>query len=178
MREISRVLVLASALVCGCSPPQPSTPAVAAPSSVAPVLNLKQFMEWVVDPAADVIWDSVKTITTEAGVKEIAPQTDDQWNAVRNAAATLTETGNMLMADGRARDDKQWMVAAKMLTANSEKALKAAQAKNTADLFAAGGEIYGVCAACHGKYAPHLNSSAPLAPVAASTRANIRVAAR
>lgn len=59
------------------------------------VLEFKQFMEWVIDPAADVIWYSVKTIITQAGTKEIKQETDEQWAAVRNAAATLAESGNM-----------------------------------------------------------------------------------
>jgi hypothetical protein len=124
-------------------------------------------MEWVIDPAADVIWDSVKSISTEAGTKEIAPQTDEQWAAVRNAAATLTETGNMLMIQGRARDQKEWMNAARGLIRTADTAVKAAEAKNKDALFAAGGEIYTVCRGCHQQYASHLNAS--LSPIYLAT---------
>ena len=120
-------------------------------------------MEWVVDPAVDVIWDSVKTISTEAGTKEIAPQNDEQWAAVRNAAATLTEAGNVLMIDGLARDQKGWMNYAQSLIKTADGALKAAQAKDKDALFAAGGEIYTVCRGCHQQYATHLNAA--LAPL-------------
>jgi hypothetical protein len=123
------------------------------------VLNLKQVMEWVLDPAADVIWDSVKTIYTEAGTKEVKPETDDQWEAVRNAAATLTETANTLMIDGRARDNNEWMAKAGSLVASADKALKAAEAKDVEALFAAGGDVYVSCRACHAQYASHLTAS-------------------
>jgi hypothetical protein len=129
-------------------------------------------MEWVIDPAADVIWDSVKTISTEAGTREIAPQNDEQWAAVRNAAATLTEAGNVLMIEGRARDQKEWMNAAQGLIKTADGALKAAQAKDKEALFAAGGEIYTVCRGCHQQYAAHLNASlAPLSVAGASPQA-------
>ena len=118
-------------------------------------------MEWVIDPAADVIWDSVKSIITEKGTKEIAPHTDAEWDAVRNAAATLVEAGNLLMVEGRAKDSKEWMAAARRLSDTGNAALKAAQAKNVESLFAEGGNIYKACSTCHQKYAPHLQGAAP-----------------
>jgi hypothetical protein len=110
-------------------------------------------MDWVIDPAADVIWDSVKSIITLSGTKETAPQTDEQWAAVRNGAAMLVEAGNLLMMEGRARDNKEWMAAARRLSTTAELALKAAEAKNAEAVFNAGGEIYNACKACHDRYA-------------------------
>src|SRR4051812_29916897 len=118
----TKLLPLGLALLVGCSPPPPP-PVTAATPPADTVLNLKQLMEWVIDPTVDVIWDSVKSISTQAGTKEISPQTDEQWIAVRNAAAALTEAGNLLMLPGRARDDKDWAVAARALVRTSEKAL-------------------------------------------------------
>lgn len=154
----SSLIVAAALLAClGCSPPPPPPKPVAA----TPVLNLKQVMEWVIDPAADVIWDSVKSVITESGTKEIAPQTDEQWAAVRNASATLIEAGNVLMIEGRARDQKDWMGGARGLIKTASAALKAAEAKDKDALFAAGGEVYTVCRGCHQLYASHLNASVP-----------------
>jgi hypothetical protein len=124
-------------------------------------LEFKQVMEWVLDPAADVIWDSVKTIITEKGTKEIAPSKDAEWDAVRNAAATLIEAGNLLMIQGRARDQKEWIAAAHRLSEAANGAMKAAQAKNTEAVFAEGGKLYEACRGCHLKYAPHLQGDAP-----------------
>ena len=152
MRAILRLIPLGTVLLFGCSslPPPPAAQPFTA------VVNLKQLMEWVIDPAADVIWDAVKSIITEKGTQEIAPKTDEQWAAVRNGAATLAESANLLMIEGRARDNKEWMAAARRLTTTAEQALKAAEAKQVDALFAAGGEIYKACKACHDRYAPHL----------------------
>ena len=160
-----RIVALAVVLFCGCSPPPPPPPA---PPPFKTVLNVKQVMEWVIDPAADVIWDSVKTIFTEAGTKEIRPETNEQWDAVRNAAATLTETANTLMIEGRARDNKDWMASAGSLVASADKALKAAEAKDVEALFNAGGDVYISCRSCHQQYAGHLVASAPDRSIVAS----------
>src|SRR6267143_1143949 len=151
-----RLLLLAAALQFGCgeAPKLPAPPA----SAVRPVLSLKQLMEWVIDPAADAVWDPVKTIITEQGTKEIAPQTQEQWDAVRNGAALLAESSNLLMMETRARDQGEWLAAARRLASTAEKALKAAESKNAAAGFAAGGEIYDACSACHRRYAPQLNA--------------------
>jgi hypothetical protein len=163
MRSFPQWLALCSLALTGCSPQQPppaprAVPAPAAPA-LKPVLELKPVMEWIIDPAADVIWDAVKTVSTEAGTKDIAPQNDEQWNAVRNAAATLMESSNLLMIPGRARDDKAWANFAQGLTKTAGGALKAAQEKNKDALFNAGGEIYIVCKGCHVQFAKHLSSS-------------------
>jgi cytochrome c556 len=145
-------IVLAAALQSGCA----EVPAP--PSELRPALSLKQMMEWVIDPAADAVWDSVKTIITEQGTKEIAPQTQEQWDAVRNGAAMLVESSSLLMTRTRARDQGEWIAAARRLAETAEKALKAAASKDAAGVFAAGGEIYDACAACHRQYAPQLNA--------------------
>ncbi len=151
-----RLILLAAALQFGCgeAPKSPAPPA----SAVRPVLSLKQLMEWVIDPAADAVWDSVKTIITEQGTKEIAPQTQEEWDAVRNGAAMLVESANLLTMDGRARDQGEWLAAARRLAASARKALKAAESKDAERVFAAGGEIYNACSACHQRYAPQLNA--------------------
>lgn len=110
-------------------------------------------MEWVVDPNADVLWDSVKTISNAKGATEIYPKTDAQWESVRNSAAVLVESGNLLMIEGRAKDNKQWADYAKQLSKAAEGALKAAENRNKDALFDAGGNIYSACKSCHDKYA-------------------------
>ena len=151
-----RLLLLAAALQFGCgeAPKLPAPPA----SALRPVLSLKQLMEWVIDPAADAVWDSVKTIITEQGTKEIAPQTDEQWEAVRHGAATLHESAHLLTLEGRARDRGEWTRAARGLMEAADEALKAVEAKNPQAVFDAGGRIYNACSNCHRRYAPQLNA--------------------
>jgi len=149
----SRLIVLAAALQSGCGD-LPAPPA----SAARPMLSLKQLMEWVIDPAADAVRESVKTIATEQGTREIAPQTQEQWDAVRNGAAMLVESSNLLTMHTRARDQGEWIAATRRLAGAAEKALRAAESKDAAGVFAAGGEIYDACAACHRQYAPQLNA--------------------
>jgi hypothetical protein len=122
-------------------------------SAFVPVASVKQLMEWVIDPAADVIWDSVGTIYTQSGAKERAPRTDEEWAAVRNSALIVAEAGNLLIVPARARDSDKWMAAAHRLTDAANGALKAVEARNVEALFSAGEQIYLACAACHERYA-------------------------
>jgi hypothetical protein len=145
MRLNHIILFSLSLALLGCTPDKPKTNTTS--------LNLKQLMEWVIDSNADVIWDSVKFITTNEGTKEIFPQTDQEWEAIRNSSATLIEAGNLLMLEGRAKDNGEWVKYAQRLSNTAEVAMKAAQEKNKETLFDAGGNIYNACKACHDKYA-------------------------
>jgi len=148
MRIIQRLIPAGLLFLLGCSAPPPP-----APPPFTTAINLKQLMNWVIDPSADVIWDSVKSIMTTNGTNEIAPKTEEQWAAVRTGAATLVEAGNLLMMEGRAKDNKEWMAAARRLSTSAEQALKAAEAKNADAVFNAGGDIYNACKGCHDRYA-------------------------
>ena len=144
MRLLSISLILCTTILLGCS--QKTAPS-------GPTLALNQFMEWVVDPNADVIWDSVKSITDINGTREIFPKTDAEWETVRNSAATLVEAGNLLIAKGKTKDDKQWAEHATRLSQTAMVVLKATQDRNKDALFDAGGELYNACKSCHDKYA-------------------------
>ena len=171
MRKILPTLLFMIASLAGCGAPPPPPPPPAAPYTTT--LDMKQVMEWVIDPAVDVIWDSVKSVITEKGTQEIAPHTDAEWDKVRDAAATLVEASNALMVEGRARDKKEWMTSARRLGDSASLALKAAQAKNTEALFNEGGNIYKACAACHSRYAPHLSGPSEASKTAAEPAKNV-----
>ena len=109
-------------------------------------------MQSVVDPSADVIWDSVKTIITAGGTEEIRPRSEAEWTAVRNSAVMLAESGNLMMIPARAKDGGEWMTRAQELIAAGEAAMRAAEAKNADRLFTVGGDIYDACSHCHQKY--------------------------
>jgi cytochrome c556 len=144
MKLLRIFLTLFISTLLGCSPKNdpPISP-----------LTLQQLMGWVIDSNADVIWDSVKTITDINGTKEIFPKTDAEWESIRNSAATLVEAGDLLIAKSKNKEDKQWVEFATRLSQTSMKALQATQDKNKDALFDAGGEIYNACKACHDKYA-------------------------
>jgi hypothetical protein len=152
---------LSALLAAGCSQQPPPAPANAAPPYNTS-LTMKQLMEFVIDPAVDEVWDSVAIIITEKGENQKAPKTDEEWAKVRNGAATVQEAGNLLMMQGRARDDKQWMAMAKRMSDAANIALKAAEKKDVAALFDSGATIYNACSACHAAY--RVGDGAPVAP--------------
>jgi hypothetical protein len=123
----------------------------AEPPPFKPIVDTKLLMEAVVDPQADVIWDSVGTIITAAGEEHIRPKTEEEWMAVRNAAVAVTESGNLLMMVPRAKDD-EWMRICQAMVETGAKAIQAAEAKDVDRVFDVGGEIYAVCVNCHSKY--------------------------
>ncbi|MEH6568855.1 MAG: hypothetical protein V7709_07270 [Halioglobus sp.] len=110
-----------------------------------------QTMEWILEPAAEVIWGSAGTIITAQGSQELAPTSDEGWQEVVQAAALVAETGNLLMIPGR-NAGPDWQGYAQDLVDAGATALSAAQARDSDALFDAGGQIYQVCLACHTQY--------------------------
>ena len=118
-----------------------------------PVADVKLLMQSIVDPQADIVWEPVGTIVTADGIEERQPHTDEDWEAVRNAAVALTESGNLLMMVPRAYDGGDWMKMSQALVDVGSDALKAAQGKNVDRLWAVGEQIDEACEACHREYA-------------------------
>jgi len=157
MRRFGMVALSGWFWLVGCAPP-PSPPE----PPFHTVTDMKQLMSWVLDPAADVIWGAAGTISTEEGVQDLAPTTDQGWAEVRNAAAVVAECGNLLMLPGRVHDGEDWMEFAQGLTDIGQKAIVAAEARDSDAVFDVGGELYNVCTACHQRYMlPPEESSAP-----------------
>jgi hypothetical protein len=146
-------LLLASGLA-GCGPAAQAPP-------FQPLADVHLLMNAVVDPQADIIWDSVRWIVTEQGTEEIRPRTEEEWLAVRNSAVTLAEAGNLLMMPPRARPDEDWMKAARALIDTSATAVTAAEAKDADRLFEVGGHIYNACTNCHQKFLTEPPATAP-----------------
>jgi hypothetical protein len=142
-RETIAVVLAAGFVLSGCGQPPPP---------YKPVADVKQLMQGVFDPSADVVWGSVGTIFTKEGVEERRPRNDEEWANVRNHAMILTEAGNLLMMPSRARDGGDWMTMSQELIDASAVALRAAEAKNVDRLFEVGGRIYDACDKCHKKY--------------------------
>jgi hypothetical protein len=115
--------------------------------------DVLQTMEWILEPAVEVIWDSAGTIITAQGSEELAPTSDEGWQEVVQAAALVAETGNLLMMPGR-NAGPDWQAYAQDLVDAGAVALNAAQARDSDALFDAGGQIYQVCLACHSQYMP------------------------
>ena len=117
-----------------------------------PVATIKQIMNGIVMPGANVIYNAVGTTSTASGVEEIAPRNDKEWAAVSNSAAALVESGNLLLLGGRAVDKGDWLKTTREFMDAGIAALKAAEAKNADGILAAGGDLNESCDKCHAKY--------------------------
>ncbi len=140
-------LLLTALTACSAEPPpeQPRYEIVA---------NMHQTMEWILEPAVDVLWDSAGFIIDAEGETDLAPTNDAEWNRVMAAAVTLTEAANLLMLPGRAAPEYDWIEYSRGLVDAGKLAIAAAEAQDADALFDAGGRIYQVCRACHNQYWP------------------------
>ena len=123
------------------------------PGSQQSVADVKQVMTAILEPAAETYWDAVGTVIDSAGTHEIAPQDSAEWIAVWRAALVVAESGNLLMMEGRARDRDEWMRLSRAMVDAGTRAARAAETRDAAAVFEAGGQVYEACTACHSAYA-------------------------
>ena len=132
-------------MLAGCAEPEVAPPYNA-------VTDMKQFMNWILDPHADVIWGSAGIVATLEGEQDLRPTTQEGWDAVRNAAATVAEAGNLLMMPGHAQAGADWNEISQGLTATALRLVEAAENKDADAVFEQGGILYNVCVSCHQLY--------------------------
>jgi len=131
-------------------------------------------MRYMIDPAADSIWNSVVTIVTDDGVEEFAPETEEDWAALRGHAVTLAESTNLLLMEGRpvaaegsvsempgvdlepeqieeilATNRAAWTTLTHGLQDSGMRVLAAVEARDLEALLVAGDELDLACENCH-----------------------------
>jgi hypothetical protein len=178
MRRFSWLVLVSMSvfIVVACNRPQPP-PAAPAPSSFRPTATIKDIMDSMVDPSADILWESVATIVSAKGTEERRPRTDEDWANVRRAAIRLIEGPNLLVMDGRHvakpgeksenpgielepqqmedlinKDRESFIKLAHALQDAGAQALSAIDKKNAEGLLDAGETIDTACENCHLKY--------------------------
>lgn len=142
-----------------------------------PTATVRDIMTSIIDPGADVLWNSVATIVSLTGTEEREPKTDEEWQAVRRSAVQLVEATNLLRVPGRsvarpgeksenprielqpetiqkmiAEDPATWTQHLDQLHEAAVPALKAIDARNAKGLFDAGEHIERACEGCHQQY--------------------------
>lgn len=126
--------------------------------------DIHRLMEVVVDPQADVFWNSSGAITDANGQRDLTPTTDEGWLATQSAAATIAEVGNLLMtplfAEGRGSD---WKHFARSLVEVGMRAEQAAVDRNADAVLEVGAAMYTVCQDCHRVYLPEVASAGQVA---------------
>jgi hypothetical protein len=158
-------------LAAGCAKPKPAEPALAHTATI------KDIMDSMVDPSGDFLFESVQEIADENGIREKAPQTDEEWEEVRHRAFILLEAPNLLTMEGRIvahpneksknpqvelqpeeiqklvdGDRPSFIRRARRLQDAATLALKAADAKDKDALFKAIDGVDKACENCHLHY--------------------------
>jgi hypothetical protein len=174
MRAFHWLFLVGASLLVAAACSRPSTQRE---SPFRPTSTIKDLMDSMVDPSADVLWDSVATIVSASGTEEKAPRTDEDWAKVRHSAITLVEATNLLLMDGRrvarpgekaenpkvelgpeeieaviGQDRQAFINFAHALNDAAMAALKGIDAKDVKGLFNAGEAIDTACENCHLKY--------------------------
>src|SRR5262245_2086242 len=62
--------------------------------------TIKDLMDSIVDPSADVVWGAAGTVVDQDGVHDTFPKTPEEWINVRRAAIRIIEGSNLLMMHG------------------------------------------------------------------------------
>lgn len=150
MKRLTLIGLVLLVTACGQNEQEGQEGVAAAPFK--PTGDVKYTMQWVLDPAADHIWDSAGSIITEEGTRDLRPTTEEGWLAVQHSAVVVAEAGNLLMMPGRARENDDWREFALGLVDAGLSAKAAAEAQDADALFDAGGQIYRVCSSCHAVY--------------------------
>jgi hypothetical protein len=63
---------------------------------MTPIVSVKELMRYMIDPSADNIFNSVRTVKTKAGTVETVPKTDADWQQIQIGAVTLAEGAYLL----------------------------------------------------------------------------------
>ena len=114
-----------------------------APNAFQPVATTMDLMKAMIVPASDVLFNAA----------DDAPKNDEGWGKLRYQALLLIESGNLMMLEGRARDQDQWMKDTRGQMDAAQLALKAIAAKDLDKLVGdAGTAIVESCQSCHLHY--------------------------
>jgi Cytochrome C' len=158
------IVALGVAALGGCSPTTPAETATASPKAPAPTaaahpaitlpVSINAVMVALVDHASEPLWvDAYKKARTADG-----------WRETEYDAYQMAVSGKLIQLAGTGPNDAAWVVepewkeSADTMTSAGMDALKAAQAKDTKALAAAGDKLVAACETCHKKFKPGLTS--------------------
>ena len=163
-----------------------------------PAATIKDLMLAIIDTNADVVWESVSSVSNEKGLVETRPQTEEDWIKVRHGALALAEGANMLMIPGRrvarpgeksetpgvelepeemdeliAKDPVAFHKRAAALRAAALEIVDAVDKKDADKVFEIGEHIERACENCHSHYW-YPNEKIPDVVVTTATDTNTR----
>ena len=177
MRTFCSMVAVCSCLIAASCQAKPEPAPQPAQPQYTTTATIKDIMLSIVDPAGDLVWDSVATVIDKGGLQETSPNNDEDWAKVRSGAVTLMEASNLLMIPGRQvarpgekseapgvelepsemealinKDLAGWHERAKHLHDVAASVLQVIDAKDAQKLFDVGEEIDRACENCHRQY--------------------------
>jgi hypothetical protein len=145
-----------------------------------PLVSVKELMQYMIDPASDYIFDSVKTLIRPDGtVVEVMPKTDEDWEKLRIGAITIAEGVYLLkvqrpltpkgdvnnsvgpdatelspdeIAAKIAKDPVEWNARIEALRNVGLEVLDIVKKKNAKELWDASENLDEACESCHRSY--------------------------
>lgn len=166
--RVAACAILLAVAACESTPP---------PDELRPVSTVRDIMADMVAPSADVLWSAIQTVETPDGYVDKAPETDEEWAALRHSATTMVESANLILMDGRrvapegaeasapgyelapdsiatliAADREKWVGMVHELQESGQVFLTAIDARDAAPLFDAGDGLNAACEDCHQAY--------------------------
>ena len=151
--RFSLFLLLPAALVAATNAACNRAPSAPAAPSYHPIATTKELMD-ALDVVADDFWEPVGIVMTKEGTFEKKPQNDEEWQAVRNNAILMRETGSMLLDPSKAGGNAEFIKQANALIETTTRAIQAIDAKDDKKLFDVGAEVYEACTNCHRQFMP------------------------
>jgi hypothetical protein len=169
----------ASAASNGSTSSAQSAPPVFLWGDMTPVVSAKELMKYMIDPAADNIFEAVGTTFTKRGAVDREPKTDHDWDKVRIGAVSLAEGAYLLkirrpftppgvennstgpeavelssaqITAKVERDPVEWNARIEALRNVALEALDVAKRKDVAELWDVGENLDKACEACHRSY--------------------------
>ena len=171
-------LVLVNATIAACSSSKPA-PTPALWGDLKPVVSVKELMKYMIDPAADNIFNAVSTTLTKDGLVEVEPKTEEDWGKIRIGAVSIAE-GAYLLKIRRPftppgdennstgpdavelspaqitakvdRDPVEWNARIEAMRNVALEALDVIKRKDVAELWDVGENLDKSCEACHRSY--------------------------
>src|SRR5712691_3618986 len=119
-----------------------ASPAIAQAPPFQPVATISQIMVAITLPYSDAL----------LYIQRNPPKDDRDWEALQMQALMLAESGNLLMIQGRAKNQGQWMKDARLLVEAGAAAVKATRAKDLQAVLALNDQIVSSCITCHTQF--------------------------
>jgi hypothetical protein len=114
-----------------------------------PLVTIRELMERTITPATNILWNAFEP-----------PATDEQWQALEEAAVTLLVAANVNSLGGTGARDNEWVREPawrefnRVMIEAGKQSLAAIRERDHDALLAAGDVLYPPCEGCHQQFNP------------------------